>query len=73
VCARHPATLTSAREALNDQLTTVSSLDLGAGREGIAGLDALSCDEAEAEVAKAYAMPANIIGRAKQALIYRAR
>ena len=36
-------------------------------------LDALSGEEVQAEVAKAYAMPANIVERAKQALIYRAR
>jgi hypothetical protein len=34
-------------------------------------LDALSGEEVQAEVAKAYAMPARIIERAKQAQIYR--
>jgi tripartite-type tricarboxylate transporter receptor subunit TctC len=36
-------------------------------------LDALSGEEVQAEVAKAYAMPANIVERAKQALVYRGR
>jgi tripartite-type tricarboxylate transporter receptor subunit TctC len=36
-------------------------------------LDALSGEEVQTEVAKAYAMPARIIERAKQALVYRAR
>jgi tripartite-type tricarboxylate transporter receptor subunit TctC len=36
-------------------------------------LDALSGEEVQAEVAKAYAMPAHIIERAKQALVYRPR
>jgi len=34
-------------------------------------LDALSGEEVQAEVAKAYGMPANIVERAKQALIYK--
>ena len=36
-------------------------------------VDALSGDEVQAEVAKAYAMPANIVERTKQALIYKPR
>ena len=36
-------------------------------------LDALSGEEVQAEVAKAYAMPASIVERAKQALVYRGR
>jgi tripartite-type tricarboxylate transporter receptor subunit TctC len=36
-------------------------------------IDALSGEEVQAEVAKAYAMPANVVERAKQALIYKAR
>jgi tripartite-type tricarboxylate transporter receptor subunit TctC len=36
-------------------------------------LDALSGEEVQAEVAKAFAMPARIVERAKQALVYRAR
>jgi tripartite-type tricarboxylate transporter receptor subunit TctC len=36
-------------------------------------LDALSGEEVQAEVAKAYAMPARIIERARQALVYKAR
>jgi tripartite-type tricarboxylate transporter receptor subunit TctC len=36
-------------------------------------LDALSGEEVQAEVAKAYAMPPNIVERAKQALIYKSR
>ena len=36
-------------------------------------LDALSGEDVQAEVAKAYAMPANIVERAKQALVYRGR
>jgi tripartite-type tricarboxylate transporter receptor subunit TctC len=36
-------------------------------------LDALSGEEVQAEVAKAYAMPANIVEQAKQALVYRGR
>jgi tripartite-type tricarboxylate transporter receptor subunit TctC len=36
-------------------------------------LDALAGDEVQAEVAKAYAMPARIVERARQALIYRGR
>ena len=36
-------------------------------------IDALSGEEVQAEVAKAYAMPPNIVERAKQALIYRPR
>jgi hypothetical protein len=36
-------------------------------------LDALSGEDVQAEVAKAYAMPANIVERAKQALIVRSR
>jgi tripartite-type tricarboxylate transporter receptor subunit TctC len=36
-------------------------------------LDALSGEEVQAEVAKVFATPANIVARAKQALIYRGR
>jgi tripartite-type tricarboxylate transporter receptor subunit TctC len=36
-------------------------------------LDALSGEEVQAEVAKAYAMPAQIVERTKQALVYRGR
>ena len=36
-------------------------------------LDPLSGEEVQAEVAKAYATPARIVERAKQALVYRAR
>jgi len=36
-------------------------------------LDALAGEDVQAEVAKAYAMPANIVERAKQALVYRGR
>jgi tripartite-type tricarboxylate transporter receptor subunit TctC len=36
-------------------------------------LDALAGEEVQAEVARAYAMPARIVERAKQALVYRAR
>jgi tripartite-type tricarboxylate transporter receptor subunit TctC len=36
-------------------------------------IDALSGEEVQAEVAKAYAMPPNIVERARQALIYRSR
>jgi tripartite-type tricarboxylate transporter receptor subunit TctC len=36
-------------------------------------VDALSGEEVQAEVAKAYAMPPNIVERAKQALIYKSR
>jgi tripartite-type tricarboxylate transporter receptor subunit TctC len=36
-------------------------------------VDALSGEEVQAEVAKAYAMPPNIVERAKQALIYKPR
>jgi hypothetical protein len=36
-------------------------------------LDALAGEEVQAEVAKAYGMPANIVERAKQALVYKPR
>ena len=36
-------------------------------------IDALSGEEVQAEVAKAYAMPPNIVERAKQALVYKSR
>jgi hypothetical protein len=36
-------------------------------------LDSLSGEEVQAEVAKAYGMPANIVERAKQALIVKSR
>jgi tripartite-type tricarboxylate transporter receptor subunit TctC len=36
-------------------------------------LDALSGEDVQAEVAKAYAIPANIVERAKQALVYKPR
>jgi hypothetical protein len=34
-------------------------------------LDALPGEEVQAEVARVYAMPANIVERAKQALVYK--
>ena len=36
-------------------------------------VDALSGEEVQAEVAKAYAMPPHIIERARQALVYKSR
>ena len=36
-------------------------------------VDALSGEEVQAEVAKAYAMPPNIVEREKQALVYKPR
>ncbi len=36
-------------------------------------IDALSGDEVQAEVAKAFAMPRNIVERARQAMIYKSR
>jgi hypothetical protein len=58
-------TAPSARAADKDALAEEKRMNLD--------LDALSGEEVQAEVAKAYAMPAHIIERAKQALVYRPR
>jgi tripartite-type tricarboxylate transporter receptor subunit TctC len=66
-----PERVTALRRAFMAALRDPETL-AEAGKMGL-DLDALAGEQVQAEVAKAFAMPARIIERAKQALVYKAR
>jgi tripartite-type tricarboxylate transporter receptor subunit TctC len=63
--------VTALRKAFMDTLRD-PEIVAEAGRMKL-DIDALSGEEVQAEVAKAYAMPTNIVERARQAMVYRPR